>query len=296
MQKVSIVIPTRNRTKTLLTALNSLSIQTVPKEDYEVIVIDNSSDDKTEKGLENYRNNSLDFRYFKINQPSASKARNIGILNAKYDLILHTDDDIIATENLLEEHLKFHKNLNFNSNIAVLGYTTWHNSLKITCFMRFINEYGPQFGYSLIKDEDDLPFNYFYSSNISISKKFLVENIGFDEDFPEYWYDIELGYRLMKKGLKIILNRNAVAYHLHPTSFFSFLKRQQKVGRYAVLFYLKHPKLKNFLFLENKLSSFPKLITKKEFFYSSLIYEFYNTVIRIYYKNGTKLGMRNFIV
>lgn len=295
MYKISVVIPTHNRCSILVSALKSFENQTISKEDYEVIIVNNGSADCTEKEIEVFKNKSLlDVRYFKIEQPSASKARNLGILNARYNLILNTDDDIIATENLLEEHIKFHKNFNSNGSIAVLGYTTWHNSLRVTNFMRFINEYGPQFGYSLIKDETDLPFNYFYSSNVSIPKRFLLKNEIFDEDFPEYWYDTELGYRLKQKGLRIMLNKNAIAYHLHPTSIFSFLKRQYKVGKFANLLYLKHPELKYLLFPSviciDKLNA---PIRKSDLFRLNLSLKFYNLLIKFCYSKGFKSGVKS---
>ena len=53
--------------------------------------------------------------------------------------------------------------------------------------MRYINEYGYQFGYSLIHGNGPLPFNFFYTSNISIPKALLDDlEYAFDEDFDTY--------------------------------------------------------------------------------------------------------------
>jgi glycosyltransferase involved in cell wall biosynthesis len=295
MQKISVVIPTHNRCQKLLLTLESFENQTIQKDNFEVIVVDNGSNDETVNEVEVFRrNNSLNLSFFRIPQPSASRARNLGIQNAKFGLILNTDDDIVASENLLEEHLKFHQDYNFAHNIAVLGYITWHNSLRVSNFMKFVNEYGPQFGYSLIKDETNLSFNFFYSSNISISKRFLLENGSFDEDLPEYWYDAELGYRLKQKGLKIIFNKNAMAYHMHPTSIFSFLKRQEKIGNYAIIFSTKHPELKDFLLLRKNNKHSNKKNGIARYVYSNFLYRFYSLLLNFYYKRGIKSGYRNF--
>jgi GT2 family glycosyltransferase len=157
-------------------------------------------------------------------------------------------DDIIATETLVEQHLQFHNQHSPDSRCAVLGYIRWAPELKVTRFMHWIGEMGWQFGFSLINDPMDLPFNYFYTSNISLPRARFLECGGFDEDFREYgWEDIELSCRLKDRGLKIIYNREALAYHDHPTTLASFCQRQTKVGYSALCFYKKHPEMEKFL-------------------------------------------------
>jgi len=288
MQKISVVIPTRNRYKNLLLTLKSLESQTLDRESFEVIIVNNDSSDLTDEEVKAFKKNTpLNLIYLSSSRVSASCARNFGIKHSNHKLILNTDDDTVPCNNLLAEHVKSHANLGFANDIAILGYTTWHNSIRITNFMKLINDFGPQFGYGLVEDDTDLPFNYFYSSNISISKSFLMNNGLFDEDFPEYWYDIELGYRLKQRGLKIMLNREAITYHLHPTSILSFLKRQKKVGYYASLFYQKYPELKDFLLL---LSRRRKNGNVK----MALLYRIYSLFINMSYKKGLKSGSKDF--
>ncbi len=52
--------------------------------------------------------------------------------------------------------------------LGVIGYTDWHPRMKVDPFLRYINEYGLQFGYALIADPDDVPFNFLYTSNLSL--------------------------------------------------------------------------------------------------------------------------------
>src|SRR5947199_137384 len=79
---------------------------------------------------------------------------------------------------------------------ACLGYTGWPPGERVTAFMDYINDYGLQFGYKLIRDGDIVPFNFFYTSNISIDRLVLGHE-PFDTTFPAAaWEDIELAFRL----------------------------------------------------------------------------------------------------
>ena len=53
--KISIIIPTRNRAQNLKTLLEKISEQTVPSEQYEVLVIDNGSEDDTKAVCQEYK-------------------------------------------------------------------------------------------------------------------------------------------------------------------------------------------------------------------------------------------------
>ena len=131
--------------------------------------------------------------------------------------------------------------------VACLGYTGWPDSEPVTAFMDYINDYGLQFGYKLIEHGDVVPFNFFYTSNISIDRELLLE-FPFDTSFPAAaWEDIELAYRLDEMGLKITYNAHAVTRHFHQMSVASFGRRQYAVGKSGAIFHEKHPELRHFL-------------------------------------------------
>src|SRR5213075_3125450 len=109
------------------------------------------------------------------------------------------------------------------------------------------NDYGLQFGYKLIRDGEVVPFNFFYTSNISIERELLAGH-PFDTTFPSAaWEDIELAYRLDALGLKIRYNARAVTRHHHPMTIDTFARRQYTVGKSGAIFYRKHPELGHFL-------------------------------------------------
>ena len=87
---------------------------------------------------------------------------------------------------------------------------------------------------------------HFYTGNSSFKKDFLLKNGLFDEDFGREMYeDLELAYRLQKKGLKVFYNKNAKAYHYHQTDIKKYSKRMMAVGKGARILFEKHPELKD---------------------------------------------------
>ena len=116
-----------------------------------------------------------------------------------------------------------------------------------TRFLDYINEHGLQFGFALIADRDDVPFNFFYTSNLSLPRGELVAE-PFHEGFPyAAWEDIETAYRLTRSGLRLVYEPGARVAHDHPTSFGRFARRQEKAGYSAVVFHRLHPELGPFL-------------------------------------------------
>ncbi|HEY2934237.1 MAG TPA: glycosyltransferase family 2 protein [Acidobacteriota bacterium] len=241
----SFVIPTFNRAEILRRCLNALEVQTSSSE-FEVIVVDDGSTDQTSDLLNSWHSNRFELRHFRQENKKPAAARNLGVSYSRGHRILFLGDDIIASPEFLEQHVEAHRR--HPDITAVLGYTVWSSELRITRFMKYLGEEGWQFGYSLIEDPENVPFNFFYTSNISLQRS-LFDAIGpFDESFGTAgWEDTEYGYRLKQGGGKIVFQRTALAEHLHPTSFESFCERQFRVGQYAPYFYRKHPELREFL-------------------------------------------------
>ncbi len=111
MPKISIVICTYNRSKYLPEALLSLYNQTVSKNFFEVIVVNNNSSDNTISVCETFISTHADASFFLLNEPEqgASFARNTGAKIAKSPLLCFMDDDAIAYPNYLQNILEFFK-------------------------------------------------------------------------------------------------------------------------------------------------------------------------------------------
>lgn len=241
----SIVIPTYERPSTLFQVLDALGQQVAPPE-FEVVVVDDGSRDSTRDRLRDYRA-AYPFRFFSQGNAGPAAARNLGIERARERFILFLGDDTVPEAKLLAVHAEAHTQVRpFPA--AVLGYTTWPRERRVSPFLHHINEYGLQFGYGLIEDSESVPFNFFYTSNISLPRALLKEAGLFDTTFSHAaWEDIEIAYRLMRMGMRIVYRPQAVARHHHDITFASFRRRQEKAGEAAAIFYRKHPELGDFL-------------------------------------------------
>src|SRR5947199_4952454 len=245
----SVVIPTYKRLPMLLRVLDALDAQDGAPE-FEVIVIDDGSGDDTPQVMTDRRakNYALTFR----SQPNSGpgRARNHGVSLASGRYIVLLVDDPLPEPRFLAEHARVHRDASDDRLTACLGYTGWPPGERVTAFMDYINDYGLQFGYKLIRDGEIVPFNFFYTSNISIDRQLLAEH-PFDTTFPSAaWEDIELSYRLDRRGLRIRYNAAAITRHYHRMSVDSFARRQYTVGKSGAIFYRKHPELGPFLGVE----------------------------------------------
>ncbi len=158
-----------------------------------------------------------------------SHGRNVGIAQARGEIILFMDDDVVATPTLIAAHLRFHG--------------THEGTI---CRGGVID----------VQTLDDLPppkyswrhysGAYFWTTNVSVSRALLQEVGGFDERFMEYgWEDLELGFRLRRAGVPSLLARDALVYHYKPQlpdAQHERLSRQARAqARTARKFLEKHP-------------------------------------------------------
>lgn len=272
---LSVIIPTYNRRDILFKCLGALMDQTC-KEIYEVLVIDDGSTDRTKELVESIaRNSPYILRYFKQEHKGPAAARNVGIKNAQGEIILFIGDDIIATPTLLEEHSNWHRRYP-DDNVAVLGYVSWSPEIEITPFMQWLENGGPQFAFWQVKGKVQVDTqNYFYTSNLSLKRKFLLDNNGFfDEEFPYAAYeDIELGHRLKKAGMILKYNREAVGYHYHYTSLDAACQRKIKVGESSGVLAKKLTEKRD-SFLSNK-SLIRRILSRCKFCVYYLLAKFY---------------------
>ncbi|HEV8436397.1 MAG TPA: glycosyltransferase, partial [Thermoanaerobaculia bacterium] len=240
----SVVIPTYNRQEMLMRVLKALEDQR-DAPPFEVVVINDGSTDPTHNIPTMHWDLRLQFRTQPNSGPSA--ARNNGVALATGRFVVFIGDDTVPERDFLAEHARTHRDASDDALVACLGYTGWPRKERVTAFMDYINDYGLQFGYKLIRDGETVPFNFFYTSNISIDRQLLADH-PFDTTFPAAaWEDIELAYRLNDLGLKIRYNAKAVTRHYHRMTVDSFAKRQYTVGMSGAIFYRKHPELGHFL-------------------------------------------------
>lgn len=226
---ISVIIPTLNRAALLKRSLESLAHQTLEKEQYEIIIIDDGSTDSTPELCQGF-SPRLRLKYFRIDSSGIAAAKNLGIFTSNGPILLFFDDDDFADRNLLKEHVEFHHK-NPDENIAALGYTTWFPSLPVTEVMHYVTDVAYfLFAYGLLADGQVLDYTYFWGGRSSCKRSLLVNNGVFNQQFRFGSEDIELGYRLTKFGFKVIFDRKAIQYMTRPITYDEFCRRCEKQG------------------------------------------------------------------
>jgi glycosyltransferase involved in cell wall biosynthesis len=232
----SVIIPTYNRKALLpgvLEAWKRVAEQT--RFPYEIIFSDDGSEDGSVELLEQYT--ELPIRILRNQHGGASNARNAAIRVAKGKRLLIIGDDIFPDPMILNVHAELGKRL--GPNVATLGVVDWHPELEVNHLMRHITEVGnEQFSFNRLKDGQCVDFRHFYTCNIAVDRDFLLgEKVIFDEAFHKYGFeDVELGYRLCMRGMRIYFTTAAKGDHFHPYRVDSFCRRQASAGEMAVVF------------------------------------------------------------
>jgi glycosyltransferase involved in cell wall biosynthesis len=237
----SVVVPSHDRGAVLLEVLAALEGQ-VGAPEFEIVVVDDGSSEDTRGLLRSWRPKRPATRIEQAATGPAA-ARNRGVAAASGRRVAFLGDDTVPEPGWLAEHAAAHARRGGGDEIAVLGYTGWHPRVRRTRFLDYLNDHGLQFGYALIDDPESVPFNFFYTSNLSLDRGRLLEE-PFDETFPDpAWEDIEAAWRLFRRGLRLVYEPGARTAHDHPTDFDRFAARQRRAGYGAVVFYRLHPEV-----------------------------------------------------
>ncbi|MFD7732323.1 glycosyltransferase [Kitasatospora phosalacinea] len=232
----TVIIPTYNRARLLGLTLASLTRQSLPGDSFEVVVVDDGSSDETAAVVDEYRDR-LRLQYFF--QPDegfrAAAARNTGIRHAGGGVCVFADSGMLLHGDFVRAHLDAHAAP--GGPVAVVGYNYGHKQdasgtwaledeldvddpsgtigrLAGRPQWRDIREpfwakYGDEFHHL------PAPWLVFWAGNISVPTEQLHRVGLFDEAFRSWGgEDLDLGYRLHRAGVPIVLSRAATAVHL----------------------------------------------------------------------------------
>ena len=108
LPRISVVIPTYNRSNKLGEAIISIEQGTYPKKRIEILVVDDCSTDNTKQVVEQLIKKYKNIRYFRTKKNSGpAVARNIGIKHSKGEYVFFTDDDCVVSRNALVKYVTF---------------------------------------------------------------------------------------------------------------------------------------------------------------------------------------------
>ncbi|MCG6552803.1 MAG: glycosyltransferase [Candidatus Magnetominusculus sp. LBB02] len=229
MIKASVIVPAYNAQKTISRSIEALLRQTFPQANYEVIIIDDGSTDKTAEIAVNYP-----VRYYRKENGGPASARNMGVRKAVGEIILFTDSDCVASKTWIEQMLR---PFNDPTVMAVKGAYRSNQQQLTARFSQL--EFEERF--EMLSKSESIDMVDTYAA--AFRKTVFVGAGGFDESFPvANNEDTDLSYRLSVAGHKMVFNPDAIVYHLnHPAS----LKRYGRIkflrGYWRMVVYKRYP-------------------------------------------------------
>jgi GT2 family glycosyltransferase len=233
---ISVVIPTYNRLDTLQEVVPTLLVQDLPRERYELLICDSNSSDGTAQYLAGVSADHPNVRHLAGAYSGRAMARNAGIVAAGGEIVLFNDADILASPDLLSQHLRRHEE---RRDIAVVGWEVQVKDLNDYAYKR---DHMEARGHLHPPSRKRLPWLYFLTGNASARRSDLLKVGSFDESFTGYGHeDLELGYRLQRAGITIVYEPRAVSYHCQDIPHDDQKEKMKLAGRSTVRFYRKHP-------------------------------------------------------
>jgi len=229
MPSFTVVLPTYNRCEIVAETLRRLIEQDYPADRYEILVVDNSSEETPDMVERLAAASPKALRVLRDSHRLPAVKRNQALDEATGELILYMNDDLWVVPDFLTEHARTHRA--HTAPIAVLGHCRQAPQMDRTAFIEF---YEP-FAYHLIDDraDDTVGYRFFWTMNISLPTAVMRErNLRFHEDWREIGHeDLELGWRFSRAGYSIYYNPAATGEHFHPHTLQSACRLQASIGR-----------------------------------------------------------------
>lgn len=242
--RASVVINTYNKAATLERVLEALARQEdVDRNQFEVVVRDDGSPDDTWSRLTSMAERwDGRLRCSRGANAGVSEARNIGIREARGDVVIILADDIVAGPTLIAEHLKRQDEEHPRGACAVVGKVLWPPELDRDPFRHWLDNGGPQFAYWRIKDPGGIGPRFFYACNIAARREVFLAH-PFDPAIRYGYEDTELGLRLRRADIRLLYHPAAWGFHHHPRTLEEFRRRQYHVGRSLYAALRNHPEM-----------------------------------------------------
>jgi glycosyltransferase involved in cell wall biosynthesis len=218
--------------------LDALLAQDYPEDRVELIVAaDGCTDTTAEAVTAHYARRA---RVLTQSAAGAAAARNRGASNARGDLLLFLDDDVIAAPGLVAAHVAAHEDL--GALRAVVGPYQLEPPVGGDFLQEALYEFWKGLFDSMAEPDHLVTYQDCVSGNLSMTPVTFRRVNGFSELFPACGIeDYELGVRLLSMGADLRFAPRARARHLETTDLRSSLARNRRGAANVVMLVKLHP-------------------------------------------------------
>jgi len=199
---ISVVVTVKNEAANMRDLLDSLVTQEPP---IEVLIIDAASTDGTQDIVREYQK---DYPFIVLHRYAAQRgeSRNKGIKMAKGSIVAFTDGDCIANPFwALEIRRSLLENDIVGGKTIPMGYEPFRSLGRVEVYHK----------------GNDITFP---SCNLAYKKHILEETGGFDQRFVTA-EDVDLNYRAVELGYRIVENEKMIIYHKERSTIMGFFKQ-----------------------------------------------------------------------
>jgi glycosyltransferase involved in cell wall biosynthesis len=225
--RVSVVVCAYNAERTIDSCLASLAALNYP--DYEVIVVNDGSRDRTLEIAEGYSFCRI------ISQPNKglSVARNVGAEAASGEIVAYTDSDCVADPDWLNYLVaKIEAN-----NLAACGGPNFPPPEDaLVPAVVAVAPGGPT--HVLVSDE---VAEHIAGCNMAFNREALLGLGGFDPIYRAAGDDVDICWRFQDAGYVIGFSAAAVVWHFRRNTVSAYINQQRGYGKAEALVYAKHP-------------------------------------------------------
>jgi GT2 family glycosyltransferase len=223
---ISVIIPTYRNWDLLIKCIDALDSQSFSKDNFEVVIINNDSEDTLPSDLKLPEN----FIFIEEKKPGSYAARNTGLRIAKGEIIGFTDSDCIPDKDWIKNAVTYFK-LNPDCSRIAGNILITRKSVKPSIVETYNQIYGfPQ--QAVLKNKGgSMTANLF-------TYKSIFDKVGFFNENLMSYGDLDWGSLATKAGYRIDYVKDVIVYH-PPRTLKELVIKEKRLGGGGIYFYKK---------------------------------------------------------
>lgn len=220
---ISVIVCTYNREKYIYNVLKSLADNTLPPNQYEIVLVDNNCSDNTRNECDRFVRDfpKVAFRYIVETNQGLSYARNRGIKESSGDVLVYVDDDALVNNAYLQTYSEFfeqHPDIDAAGGPIIPQYETEEPAWMSPIIKSLLT------GYKYHGDQPkEFPKNDYPGGGNAAYRASVFEKVGL--------FNVELGRKgdslvgaeekdifdkMITQGMRFYYLPNAILYHIIP--------------------------------------------------------------------------------
>jgi len=209
--KVSVIVPVYNAERFIRKCLDGLVAQDYPREDLEIIIVDNGSEDRTPDIISEYKDIKL---LFEREIQSSYAARNRGLEYAKGDILAFTDADCVPEPSWVSEGARCFDETGADMIGGRVRFIYSKRQTAAELYDSFIN----------MQNHQCIPERGVAKTANFFAKRSVFETIGTFPSEVKSGGDLIFTGKATNAGLRLVYCHNAVVWH--PSRRFLELARK----------------------------------------------------------------------